>query len=305
MLSRRTSHRHYPPFSSFLPPSLIQPFFDPSTLTEGLSSRVRAHEAACQIDHSSYYGNRYLEMHAHLGPDLRKEIDDGREGLRHSESGFTYSTQHSQLTRLRAPANWPVGESPGRGIGSEQGRGGPNGLHETSRARPDKRIFGCRRCNYVTDRKNNLKRHVMAMHQRCGRMLECCDLAFDSKAALRDHVISYHDSGYSCLYCQRSFCRKALLKRHLAVHDGRKDYACADCGYATSHKSNLERHKKVHQSLQQLQNWTSSEVIDGAPDDDVHRKQDGSRYCNSSRKLIHIPNDNGHDSDNEYIDVVF
>lgn len=37
------------------------------------------------------------------------------------------------------------------------------------------------------------------------------------------------------------------MRRHLAVHSGRKDYNCASCDYATSHKSNLERHKRVHE----------------------------------------------------------
>lgn len=128
--------------------------------------------------------------------------------------------------------------------------------------RSDKRIFGCWRCRYVTDRKNNLKRHVIAMHHRCDRTLECCGQAFDSKAALRDHVIAHHDNGYACVYCRRNFCRKALLKRHLSVHDGRRDHACGECGYATSHKSNLERHRKVHQvhhQVTQMRAWTGND----------------------------------------------
>lgn len=51
---------------------------------------------------------------------------------------------------------------------------------------------------------------------------------------------------FRCRHCGRNFCRKALLKRHLAVHNGQKEYCCDACDYATSHKSNLERHRKVH-----------------------------------------------------------
>ena len=109
-----------------------------------------------------------------------------------------------------------------------------------------KKLFGCSQCRYVTDRKNNLKRHVATMHQECEKRLECCGVAFKNKASLRDHVIIFHSSGYMCRYCGRNFCRKALLKRHIAVHSGQKDYVCELCDYATSHKSNLERHKKVH-----------------------------------------------------------
>ena len=113
----------------------------------------------------------------------------------------------------------------------------------------NKRLFTCPYCRYLTDRKNNLKRHVITMHRKCDRTLECCGLVFNSKAALRDHVIVFHNAGYSCRYCSRNFCRKALLKRHLAVHSGRKDFSCDICDYATSHKSNLDRHRKIHERI--------------------------------------------------------
>lgn len=109
-----------------------------------------------------------------------------------------------------------------------------------------KKTFRCSQCRYLTDRKNNLKRHISTMHADCGKTLECCDVIFKSKAALRDHVLLFHRSGYKCRFCARNFCRKALLKRHLAVHNGQKEYGCGNCEYATSHKSNLERHRKVH-----------------------------------------------------------
>lgn len=110
-----------------------------------------------------------------------------------------------------------------------------------------KKLFGCPQCRYLTDRKNNLKRHVLTMHQECTKNLECCGISFRNKASLRDHVLIFHSGGYMCRYCGRNFCRKALLKRHLSVHSGQKDFVCSLCDYATSHKSNLERHKKVHE----------------------------------------------------------
>ncbi|XP_067670635.1 zinc finger protein 708-like [Haliotis asinina] len=110
----------------------------------------------------------------------------------------------------------------------------------------DKKAFKCPQCLYFTDRKNNLKRHIVTMHQECSKTLECCGVMFHSKAALRDHVGLFHRGGYRCQICSRNFCRKALLRRHLTVHSGRKDFSCDLCGYATSHKSNLERHQKVH-----------------------------------------------------------
>lgn len=82
-----------------------------------------------------------------------------------------------------------------------------------------KKLFQCPQCSYVTDRKNNLKRHISTMHHECDKILECCEILFKNKADLRDHVNNYHRSGYKCGTCGRNFCRKALLKRHLLVHN--------------------------------------------------------------------------------------
>lgn len=92
-----------------------------------------------------------------------------------------------------------------------------------------KRIFRCPKCNYVTDRKNNLKRHISTMHDNCDKVLECCGIVFPNKSSLREHVSLRHKEGYICGECGRNFCRKALLKRHVTVHSGQKDYVCSIC----------------------------------------------------------------------------
>nr|KAG5699604.1 hypothetical protein BaRGS_000720 [Batillaria attramentaria] len=109
-----------------------------------------------------------------------------------------------------------------------------------------RKLFPCPQCRYTTDRRNNLKRHMLTMHQVSAKMLECCGVLFRTKAALREHALIFHYHGYTCFYCGRRFCRKALLKRHLSVHNGQKEFICSVCDYATSHKSNLERHRRVH-----------------------------------------------------------
>lgn len=126
------------------------------------------------------------------------------------------------------------------------------------------KLFPCPHCRYVTDRRNNLKRHISTMHQTCDKVLECCGVTFGTKASLREHIMIFHHNGYSCPYCGRRFCRKALLKRHLSVHSGQKDFSCPHCDYATSHKSNLERHKRIHERLRSLdENKTSFDGMEG------------------------------------------
>ncbi|XP_042212474.1 zinc finger protein 628-like [Homarus americanus] len=109
------------------------------------------------------------------------------------------------------------------------------------------RVFVCTMCSYRTDRKNNLKRHNLTMHEMSPALLECCGFRFLNKAELRMHTQKFHRDGYHCTVCSRVFCRKALLKRHYSVHSGYKEFSCRHCSYETSHKSNLERHMRVHQ----------------------------------------------------------
>ncbi|XP_063866912.1 zinc finger protein 628-like [Scylla paramamosain] len=108
------------------------------------------------------------------------------------------------------------------------------------------RLVVCSFCGYVTDRKNNLKRHIQTMHEASSVELECCGQRFFNKADMRTHTRALHREGYMCPICRHVFCRKALLKRHLSVHTGIKEFICCLCGYDTSHKSNLERHMRTH-----------------------------------------------------------
>lgn len=113
----------------------------------------------------------------------------------------------------------------------------------------DKRkYYNCNKCRYRTDRKNNLKRHLLTMHENCSKLLECCNVVFLNKSALKEHVSEFHaGAGYACLVCNRKFSRKALMKRHSMVHNGTREFNCHGCDYTTSHKSNLDRHIKRHQ----------------------------------------------------------
>lgn len=140
----------------------------------------------------------------------------------------------------------------------------------------------CPHCKYSTDRKNNLKRHIVTMHQDSSKILECCDTVFKSKALLREHVLLNHRSGYVCKICKRSFCRKALLRRHLSVHNGQKDFRCPFCSYATSHKSNLERHRKIHSKED-----TVSEYTEGKGFSELEIPYGHSKEENTSKERNH------------------
>jgi uncharacterized Zn-finger protein len=109
-----------------------------------------------------------------------------------------------------------------------------------------RRRLSCPQCSYITNRLNNLKRHIQTMHEILSEPIDCCDQLFISKAHFRAHVNTEHRCGYHCDICQRTFCRKALLRRHQSIHSGQKSFICPICSYSTSHKGNLDRHARVH-----------------------------------------------------------
>ena len=109
-----------------------------------------------------------------------------------------------------------------------------------------RRRLSCPECPYTTNRLNNLKRHIQTMHEILSEPIECCEQFFTSKAHFRAHVNAEHRCGYHCDTCRRTFCRKALLRRHQSIHSGQKAFVCPICAYSTSHKGNLDRHARIH-----------------------------------------------------------
>ena len=160
-----------------------------------------------------------------------------------------------------------------------------------------RKVFPCPQCRYTTDRRNNLKRHMLTMHQTCPKLLECCGILFSTKASLREHAMIFHYHGYTCFYCGRRFCRKALLKRHLSVHNGQKDFVCTICDYATSHKSNLERHRKVHMRQDDASDDMTSSLTPSSTVQSVGEMADsGARVQSNMEHNSAIMEHTGHDN---------
>ena len=184
-------------------------------------------------------------------------------------SGIKLDSCFGNISEVISEQSPPAERQDARQVSCDYYRKQGDEVIETGSVRSTK-PYACADCRYATDRKNNLRRHRATMHERCERALECCGLSFVSKSELREHVTANHGAGagYACAECGRRFGRRALMRRHAAVHDGRQSttdaerrrstgpvsigrrrYACSECDYATGHRSNLDRHLRRHAGL--------------------------------------------------------
>ncbi|KAK7090366.1 hypothetical protein V1264_010174 [Littorina saxatilis] len=215
---------------------------EPSHSSEKTATVSDAEELSAAPETTRRDVPRQLKLGQKRRYNLQKQLASSRVRGVHATAAKSMLRGKDHRVKLK-PNNRTV--KGGKGQSNEDGAKTTDSEEENSGDSRSK-SYKCSQCRYKTDRKNNLKRHVVTMHQKSTRVLECCGTLFNSKASLRDHVTLFHRGGYRCQLCARNFCRKALLRRHLTVHSGQKDFSCDLCGYATSHKSNLERHQRVH-----------------------------------------------------------
>ena len=88
---------------------------------------------------------------------------------------------------------------------------------------PDKKVFPCETCGKLFARKFVLERHIKEAHTKIEEdQLQCshCQYSTNRKADLNRHIESRHNKpNFACNICNKSFNRKDNLKMHMKTHE--------------------------------------------------------------------------------------
>ena len=157
-------------------------------------------------------------------------------------------------------------------------------VHQKEKALLQGVNFKCDQCEYIGEKKENLKRHQLSMHDRSvRRTCKLCDYKTELKSEMNIHEVFVHNGAtYKCDQCEYVVTGEVDLKAHKTVHKAKTKkmmlyctqcdyktrqkrskmiqheesmhkgvtYKCDQCDYVGNNKPNLRRHKNnVHLNL--------------------------------------------------------
>ncbi|XP_052132060.1 gastrula zinc finger protein XlCGF49.1-like [Frankliniella occidentalis] len=82
-------------------------------------------------------------------------------------------------------------------------------------------------------------------HKDVAKKWKCpyCDKSFRKSRVLKKHVTLHtHKRRHPCDLCEKSFGQKYHLDRHRLLHTGERPYQCAECSKPFTTKYNLDAH---------------------------------------------------------------
>ena len=154
-----------------------------------------------------------LESQEQLDEDLddSRDREDEEEEYREEEDEDGVVEEEEEMVHLEDVLDQ---------LGSdEEDEDGGAGDLEMDDMLSEKKEFQCEYCNYSTNRRSDLNRHV------------------------RGHT---GENLFHCVKCDYKTARKSDLRRHHLLHAGEKPFKCGVCNYTTSRKAVLLKHMRIH-----------------------------------------------------------
>lgn len=120
--------------------------------------------------------------------------------------------------------------------------------------------FYCDLCSFVSKRKKNVERHILAVHMKSHKFscpFNKCNRQYTTQAALKLHTVRDHDesSPYECQKCHQKFSCDSLMKIHsqrlscrpriyksIEKKAAEKSLQCPHCEFKTAHQFSLTQH---------------------------------------------------------------
>ena len=104
----------------------------------------------------------------------------------------------------------------------------------------------CEICQKLFSNKNNLKTHILTIHQKI-LPFKCpypsCHKRYPNKSRYSVHLRTHLGlKPFTCDICHQSFNESGNLKAHLLKHDPRKQFECPHCDKAYKSKGHLKEH---------------------------------------------------------------
>jgi KRAB domain-containing zinc finger protein len=111
--------------------------------------------------------------------------------------------------------------------------------------------FYCDQCEYKTQLKNSMKRHVT---RHIEKTLKCdkCSYKTYRLEVLTLHKLSHGSrSSFPCEFCGKILTKLTTLKSHIRIHHTETSYPCEFCEFSAKSIFSLDNHwKKSHSQLQ-------------------------------------------------------
>ncbi|KAL3866796.1 hypothetical protein ACJMK2_044064 [Sinanodonta woodiana] len=104
----------------------------------------------------------------------------------------------------------------------------------------------CAECDYVTDKSQLLKKHVIAIHKVKNFKCPHCNHTGATRSSVIGHIHRLHlkSKMYQCDQCDFKTSYNSGLRLHLMVHAGIKPFKCSLCDYQSNIVGKITRHIK-------------------------------------------------------------